>query len=77
MDKFVYSIFYPEDANISQEVTIQTIMADDIEDAQERIRADFWDLYADLEEEEWDDFVKELYTNYGICISEIHYLDEL
>ena len=48
------------------------------EDAISRIIKRYWDKYDDLEEEEWDKFLDELYDKHDIIISsKLLELDEL
>jgi hypothetical protein len=73
MDKFVYAVCTDWDQN-----EVKTIMARDEHDAKERIVKKYWSKYNDLEEEEWDKFLEELYDKYQITISsKLLELDEL
>jgi len=63
MDKFVYA------AGTVDNLEVKSISAIDFKDAKSRIIKRYWDKYADLEEEEWDKFLDELYDKHYIIIS--------
>ena len=57
---------------------MKSIIATNYEDAKSRIIKRYWDKYDDLEEEEWDNFLDELYDKHDIIISSKRLeLDEL
>lgn len=72
MDKFVYA------AGTVENLEVKSISAIDFKDAKNRIMKRYWDKYDDLEEEEWDKFLDELYDKHDIIISsKLLELDEL
>jgi hypothetical protein len=72
MDKFVYA------AGTVDNLVVKSISAIDFKDAKSRIMKRYWDKYDDLEEEEWDKFLDELYDKHDIIISsKLLELDEL
>ena len=72
MDKFIYA------AGTVDSLEVKTISATDFNDAKSRIIRRYWDKYDDLEEEEWDKFLDELYDKHDIIISsKLLELDEL
>ena len=72
MDKFIYA------AGTVDSLEVKSISATDFNDAKSRIIKRYWDKYDDLEEEEWDKFLDELYDKHDIIISsKLLELDEL
>ena len=72
MDKFIYA------AGTVDSLEVKSISATDFHDAKSRIIRRYWDKYDDLEEEEWDKFLDELYDKHDIIISsKLLELDEL
>ena len=72
MDKFIYA------AGTIDSLEVKSISATDFNDAKSRIIKRYWDKYDDLEEEEWDKFLDELYDKHDIIISsKLLELDEL
>ena len=72
MDKFMYA------AGTVDSLEVKSISATDFNDAKSRIIRRYWDKYDDLEEEEWDKFLDELYDKHDIIISsKLLELDEL
>ena len=72
MDKFIYA------AGTVDSLEVKSISATDFNDAKSRIIRRYWDKYYDLEEEEWDKFLDELYDKHDIIISsKLLELDEL
>ena len=72
MDKFIYA------AGTVDNLEVKSIIATNYEDAKSRIIKRYWDTYDDLEEEEWDKFLDELYDKHDIIISsKLLELDEL
>ena len=72
MDKFIYA------AGTVDNLEVKSISATDFNDAKSRIIKRYWDKYDDLEEEEWDKFLDELYDKHDIIISsKLLELDEL
>ena len=72
MDKFIYA------AGTVDNLEVKSISATDFNDAKSRIIRRYWDKYDDLEEEEWDKFLDELYDKHDIIISsKLLELDEL
>ena len=72
MDKFIYA------AGTVDSLEVKSISATDFNDAKSRIIRRYWDKYDDLEEEEWDKFIDELYDKHDIIISsKLLELDEL
>lgn len=72
MDKFIYA------AGTVDSLEVKSISATDFNDAKSRIIRRYWDKYDDLEEEEWDKFLDELYDKHDIIISsKLLELDEL
>ena len=72
MDKFIYA------AGTVNSLEVKSISATDFNDAKSRIIRRYWDKYDDLEEEEWDKFLDELYDKHDIIISsKLLELDEL
>ena len=72
MDKFIYA------AGTVDNLEVKSIIAMNYEDAISRIIKHYWDKYDDLEEEEWDKFLDELYDKHDIIISsKLLELDEL
>ena len=72
MDKFIYA------AGTVDSLEVKSIIAMNYEDAISRIIKRYWDKYDDLEEEEWDKFLDELYDKHDIIISsKLLELDEL
>ena len=72
MDKFIYA------AGTVDNLEVKSIIATNYEDAKSRIIKCYWDKYDDLEEEEWDKFLDELYDKHDIIISsKLLELDEL
>ena len=72
MDKFIYA------AGTVDNLEVKSIIATNYEDAISRIIKRYWDKYDDLEEEEWDKFLDELYDKHDIIISsKLLELDEL
>ena len=63
MDKFIYA------AGTVDSLEVKSISATDFNDAKSRIIRRYWDKYDDLEEEEWDKFLDELYDKHDIIIS--------
>lgn len=64
MDKFIYAVADGGD------VQVKTIMGNSINDAKQRIIRKYFDRYEDLESDEWEDFLDELYDAHDIAISE-------
>ena len=64
MDKFIYAV-----AN-GGDVKVKTIMGNSINDAKQRIIRKYFDRYEDLESDEWEDFLDELYDKHDLAISE-------
>ena len=72
MDKFIYA------EGTVDNLEVKSIIAMNYEDAISRIIKRYWDKYYDLEEEEWDKFLDELYDKHDIIISsKLLELDEL
>ena len=72
MDKFIYAV------GTVDNLEVKSISATDFNDAKSRIIRRYWDKYDDLEEEEWDKFLDELYDKHDIIISsKLLELDEL
>lgn len=72
MDKFIYA------AGTVDNLEVKSIFAINYKDARSRIIKHYWDKYDDLEEEEWDKFLDELYDKHDIIISsKLLELDEL
>lgn len=72
MDKFIYA------AGTVDNLEVKSIIATNYKDAISRIIKRYWDKYDDLEEEEWDKFLDELYDKHDIIISsKLLELDEL
>ena len=72
MYKFIYA------AGTVDSLEVKSISATDFNDAKSRIIRRYWDKYDDLEEEEWDKFLDELYDKHDIIISsKLLELDEL
>ena len=72
MDKFIYA------AGTVDSLEVKSISATDFNDAKSRIIRRYWDKYDDLEEEEWDKFLDELYDKHDLIISsKLLELDEL
>ena len=72
MDKLIYA------AGTVDNLEVKSIIAMNYEDAISRIIKRYWDKYDDLEEEEWDKFLDELYDKHDIIISsKLLELDEL
>ena len=72
MDKFIYA------AGTVDNLEVKSIFAINYKDARNRIIKRYWDKYDDLEEEEWDKFLDELYDKHDIIISsKLLELDEL
>lgn len=72
MDKFIYA------AGTVDNLEVKSIIAINYNDARSRIIKRYWDKYDDLEEEEWDKFLDELYDKHDIIISsKLLELDEL
>ena len=72
MDKFIYA------AGTVDNLEVKSIIAMNYEDAISRIIKRYWGKYDDLEEEEWDKFLDELYDKHDIIISsKLLELDEL
>ena len=72
MDKFIYA------AGSVDSLEVKSLSATDFNDAKSRIIRRYWDKYDDLEEEEWDKFLDELYDKHDIIISsKLLELDEL
>ena len=72
MEKFIYA------AGTVDSLEVKSISATDFNDAKSRIIRRYWDKYDDLEEEEWDKFLDELYDKHDIIISsKLLELDEL
>ena len=72
MDKFIYA------AGTVDSLEVKSISATDFNDAKSRIIRRYWDKYDDLEEEEWDKFLDDLYDKHDIIISsKLLELDEL
>ena len=64
MDKFIYAVAR------GQNVSIETIMGNSINDAKQRIIQKYFNRYEDLESDEWEDFLDELYDKHDLAISE-------
>ena len=72
MDKFIYA------AGTVDNLEVKSIIAMNYENTKSRIIKHYWDKYDDLEEEEWDKFLDELYDKHDIIISsKLLELDEL
>lgn len=65
MDKYIYAV-----SNSSKKTNeIKTIYARHFKDAQQKIIQNYWDKYDDLEEEDWNEFLSELWKKHGVLIS--------
>lgn len=72
MDKFIYAV---SNSNSNE---IYHIYAKNFKDAQDRIIQNYWDKYDDLEEEKWENFIKELWKKHSVLITkDLKELDEL
>jgi len=65
MDKFIYAV-----SNSSKKSNIvHFVYGKHFKDAQEKIIQEYWDKYDDLEEENWNEFLNELWKKHGVLIS--------
>ena len=72
MERCIYA------AGTVDRIEIMFISATDKKKKKSRIIRRYWDKYDDLEEEEWDKFLDELYDKHDIIISsKLLELDEL
>jgi predicted metal-dependent hydrolase len=65
MDKFIYAI---SDSHKKSNI-IKSICATHFGAAQDKIIQEYWDKYDDLEKDEWNEFLNELWKKHGVLIS--------
>lgn len=65
MDRFIYAI---SDSHKKSNI-IKSICATCFEAAQDKIIQEYWDKYDDLEKDEWNEFLNELWKKHGVLIS--------
>lgn len=56
---------------------IESVTANSIEDAKDRVIREYFDIYDDLESDNWDDFLVEMDTNYGVIIGDLYDIETL
>lgn len=73
MTKFIYPVCDYDNDN----TYIEVVTASSIEDAKDRIIKRYFDMYDDLESDNWDDFLVEMDANYSILIGDLYDIETL
>ncbi len=73
MTKFLFPVCDADGVNI-----IDTVTASSIEDAKDRIIRRYFDMYDDLVvSDNWEDFLVEMDSDYGILIGDLYDIETL
>ena len=72
MTKFLFPVCDGDGVNI-----IESVTANSIEDAKDRVIREYFDIYDDLESDNWEDFLVEMDTNYGVIIGDLYDIETL
>lgn len=73
MTKFIYPVCDYDNGN----TYIEVVVASSIEDAEDRIIKRYFAMYDDLESDNWEDFLVEMDSNYGILIGDLYDIETL
>lgn len=72
MTKFLFPVCDDDGVNI-----IESVTANSIEDAKDRVIREYFDMYDDLESDNWEDFLVEMDANYGVIIGDLYDIETL
>jgi hypothetical protein len=72
MTKFLFPVCDDDGVNI-----IESVTANSIEDAKDRVIREYFDIYDDLESDNWEDFLVEMDANYGVIIGDLYDIETL
>lgn len=72
MTKFLFPVCDDDRVNI-----IESVTANSIEDAKDRVIREYFDMYDDLESDNWEDFLVEMDANYGVIIGDLYDIETL
>ncbi len=72
MTKFIYPVCDGDGVNV-----IESVTASSIEDAKDRIIKRYFDMYDDLESDNWEDFLVEMDVSYGVLIGDLYDIETL
>lgn len=72
MTKFLFPVCDDDGVNI-----IESVTANSIEDAKDRVIREYFDIYDDLESDNWEDFLVEMDVNYGVIIGDLYDIETL
>lgn len=72
MTKFLYPVCDGDGVN-----TIESVTASSIEDAKDKIIQRYFDMYDDLESDNWEDFLVEMDASYGVLIGDLYDIETL
>lgn len=72
MTKFLFPVCDADGVNV-----IDTVTASSIEDAKDRIIKRYFDMYDDLVSDNWEDFLVEMDSDYGVLIGDLYDIETL
>lgn len=72
MTKFLFPVCDSDGVNI-----IESVTANSIEDAKDRVIREYFDMYDDLESDNWEDFLVEMDDSYGVIIGDLYDIETL
>lgn len=72
MTKFLFPVCDADGVNV-----IDTVIASSIEDAKDRIIKRYFDMYDDLVSDNWEDFLVEMDSDYGVLIGDLYDIETL
>jgi len=72
MTKFLFPVCDDDGVNI-----IESVTANSIEDAKDRVIREYFDIYDDLESDNWEDFLVEMDAHYGVIIGDLYDIETL
>lgn len=72
MTKFLFPVCDDDGVNV-----IESVTANSIEDAKDKIIQRYFDMYDDLESDNWEDFLVEMDAHYGVIIGDLYDIETL
>jgi hypothetical protein len=72
MTKFLFPVCDDDGVNI-----IESVTANSIEDAKDKIIREYFDIYDNLESDNWNDFLTEMDVDYGVIIGDLYDIETL
>lgn len=73
MTKFIYPVYNYYDGS----TYIEVVVANSVEDAKDKVIQRYFDMYDDLESDNWEDFLIELDSKLSILIGDLYDIETL